>query len=86
MFQPAPNSSWGQPAKEVDARVLRTFRRLLKRLVVIGEVLNPILMLLLSCITAWLLMFANLENIAFYDGTATTCVLDGSTQGLTHGR
>jgi len=77
-------TSWGQPRKEIDARVLRAYCRVLSRLAISGELLNPILLALLSVLAAWILVFGNLENIVFYDGTATTCVLDGTTRRITN--
>lgn len=74
------NTSWGHPTREVDMRALRTYRRLLTRVGNIGEVVYFSLLAGFVCASIWLLAFANLENIIFYDGTAYTCVLDGDTQ------
>lgn len=74
------NTSWGQPTKEVDARALRMYRSFLTKIGNVGEVVYFALLTVFACASIWLLAFANLENIIFYDGTAHTCVLDGDTQ------
>ncbi|CAM3661724.1 hypothetical protein BOFL111202_17580 [Bordetella flabilis] len=86
MLTRTSGSSWGHPRREIDTRGLRRFCRLLSAVAQAGELLNPILLCLLLLLTAWLLAFSNLENISFYDGTATVCVLDGTTQRLPHVR
>lgn len=78
------NSSWGAPTTEVDSRVLRSYTRLLARLATLGEIVHFTMLAVFLGTAIWLLVFANLENIIFYDGTATTCVLDGATQEIFH--
>lgn len=78
------NSSWGRPCKELDTRVLRSYRRLLVAVANAGEILNHALLVALIATTAWLLIFMDLENVIPYDGTATTCVLEGTTLGTSN--
>lgn len=84
MPQPFSNSSWGRPRKETDTRVLRSYRRLLTGMANVGEALNHVLLVGLIVTVAWLLIFGDLENIIPYDGTATTCVLEGTTLGTSN--
>ncbi|WP_323025702.1 hypothetical protein [Castellaniella sp.] len=82
MLQRFPNSSWGRPKHEIDARVLRIYRSFLLRLSQAGEALNYILLTVMIAATVKLLVFTDFENLLPYDGTVLTCVLDGSTQGM----
>lgn len=84
MIQSRSNTSWGRPAWEIDARALRAYRKLLTCIGAAGEVVYFSLLGVFLCASIWLLAFANLENIIFYDGTANTCVLDGATQEIIH--
>lgn len=84
MIQGHSSTTWGQPVKEIDTRALRAYRLLLVRIANIGETLYFSLLVSFVLVSIWLLAFANLESIIFYDGTANTCVLDGATQEIFH--
>ncbi len=79
MLHRLANSSWGRTRHETDARVLKIYCRFLMRLSQVGEALNYVLIIVMIAAAVKLLAFTDFENLIPYDGTATTCVLDGST-------
>lgn len=73
-----PITSWGNQCTELDVRALRRYQRILSNIALAGEVIVFTLIFGLGLSLVWLFQ-TNFENAIFWDGTETTCVLDGKT-------
>lgn len=82
--QELTSTSWGRQERDVDVRTLRRYQTVLSKLGAIGEGLVFILLIAVGCASIWLVTQVNFEDVIFYDGTDSICVLDGKTGKITN--
>lgn len=79
-------STWGRRSDHYDVRALRRYNALLRKLVGAGECCVYLLAIVSATLFLWFLYTGNFENVIFTDGTDLTCVLNGSTGEIVHGK
>jgi hypothetical protein len=79
-------NSWGRRSDHHDVRAMRRYNVLLRKLATVGECVVYLLAVLSAALFLWFLYFGNFENVIFTDGTDLTCVLNGSTGEIVHGK
>lgn len=77
--QESPTTSWGKQDRDVDVRALRRYQTMLSRIALLGEIFVFVLLVGVASASIWLVTQTNFENVIFYDGTDSTCVLNGKT-------
>jgi len=73
------DTTWGVPDVELDVRALRRYRGFLRVALATGEWLSGLLAIAILVAAVWMVTMTNFENDVFSDGTANSCVLNGST-------
>lgn len=72
-------TSWGKRPEQHDVRALRRYNALLKKVVLLLEIVVYALAVAVVAVFLWVLWDGNFENVIFTDGTSLACILDGNT-------
>jgi hypothetical protein len=78
-------TTWGKPTDRQDIRALRRFNEMLRGVAKLGEILVLVLTTLVVVACLYFLLFGDFETVIFTDGTSSTCLFDGKSEGVSNG-
>jgi len=77
------HTSWGHPESISDMRTLKKYAAFLRSIRLGLEALNFLLIVAVFLMFIFSLLHGVFEDAVIYDGTRTSCVLDGKTGEVT---